>query len=277
MIKKRKKRIIIPFFSLMLAVILTFFMGCSCFGGNLREEGYFLIGDNGCTIFLEGLTNKGLEQEILVVPEYIDGQELEYLSTSGFSRNKIEELYGAENVLFNSKKLKRLYIPFDVRLSGDVNNVFDEQMAFAVFAVMRIENTEWKRFYGGNVKISSNQYFERYPSMRESGIYCHQKISEYYREVLPANVTYHYNYPTTKNGGIYWIDDYDGELISYIPKNPYRIGFAFGGWYKEPECINKWDFEKDIVPEKIYKNEMSDNVLYMYSELNLYAKWQKGW
>lgn len=275
MIKIRKKRIIIPFFSLILATILTFFMGCSCLVGQIYEDGFFIFSRVSVDkIELIGLTDKGLEQEVLVVPEYTRERRVRTIGAGGLQKNEIAEKYGTEHINFNSEKLKRVYIPFSVRGPAGLINIFDEQMTFDVFAVMRIENTDWKRFHGGNVKISSSQFFERYPSMRESGIHCHQKISEYYREILPANVTYHYNYPTTKNGGIYWIDDYDGELISYIPENPYRAGYTFCGWYKEPECINKWDFEKDIVPEKVYKDEAMYDVLYIYSELNLYAKWQ---
>ena len=52
-------------------------------------------------------------------------------------------------------------------------------------------------------------------------------------------------------------------------KVPTRIGYTFMGWYKEPECINKWDFDNDIVPSKEY----DENGQYILKEIKLYAKW----
>ena len=90
-------------------------------------------------------------------------------------------------------------------------------------------------------------------------------------EVMPANISYNYNYENSPNDGYYWLDDYDNELITYIPTNPIRSGYQFGGWYKEAECINKWDFENDMVPEKEY--DISED--YIFYETILYAKWIK--
>ena len=97
---------------------------------------------------------------------------------------------------------------------------------------------------------------------------------------LPANVSYYYNCENPKNGGYYWIDDCDyGGKIEFIPPEPEREGYEFDGWYKEPECINKWDFETDTLPEK--QTEMQENLygeeeeVTVYQETILYAKWIK--
>ena len=76
------------------------------------------------------------------------------------------------------------------------------------------------------------------------------------------------------------VDFYDGnQLIDYrvVKKgssveidDPIKQGYEFIGWYKEPECINEWNFDNDIVPAKIYN---SDNE-YQYQETILYAKWE---
>lgn len=47
-----------------------------------------------------------------------------------------------------------------------------------------------------------------------------------------------------------------GETIT-APTAPTRTGYAFGGWYKEEECITPWDFDNDVV----------------YVNTTLYAKW----
>ena len=41
------------------------------------------------------------------------------------------------------------------------------------------------------------------------------------------------------------------------PDNPTREGYMFAGWYKEPECVNAWNFDTD---------DVDDNI-------TLYAKW----
>ena len=41
------------------------------------------------------------------------------------------------------------------------------------------------------------------------------------------------------------------------PTDTTKIGYAFGGWYKEPECTNAWDFNSDMVT----------------ADVTLYGKW----
>ena len=87
-----------------------------------------------------------------------------------------------------------------------------------------------------------------------------------------ANVNYYYNYQGAENKGYYWIDYcFYGEKIDYIPLNPERNGFSFGGWYKEEECINKWDFDSDTLPAE--KMDEENNIIFQRT--TLYAKWIK--
>lgn len=82
-------------------------------------------------------------------------------------------------------------------------------------------------------------------------------------------MSYYYNYE--KAGyKTYFIDDVDGETIKNIPPTIIREGNIFDGWYKEAECINRWDFNNDKVPTKEYDEEEN----YQYSETILYAKWK---
>ena len=88
-----------------------------------------------------------------------------------------------------------------------------------------------------------------------------------------ANISYYYNYEAAPNDGYYWIDNYEyGEGIEYIPEKPTREGYTFGGWYKESECVNVWDFEKDTLPEIQY----DEQGIRVYQETKLYAKWIKN-
>ena len=103
---------------------------------------------------------------------------------------------------------------------------------------------------------------------------------------MPANITYYFNFETDINYGVYWVDDVDyGEKIEYIPANPVREGYEFGGWYKETECINKWDFTTDALPEEQFEEieeestdletEKEIEKKTIYQETKLYAKWIK--
>lgn len=77
----------------------------------------------------------------------------------------------------------------------------------------------------------------------------------------PANIVFMNNHSEEINGGYYWLDNISmGEKIPLQP-NPEREGYAFGGWYTEPECINKWDFDMTL---NLEENE----------EFRLYAGWQ---
>ena len=86
-------------------------------------------------------------------------------------------------------------------------------------------------------------------------------LSEYYHgSLLKANVSYHLNYDENNE---YYIDYYEnGEKIAYIPPIPQRDGYTFGGWFKEADCIDQWDFEEDTI---LLTEEQTD--------IKLYAKW----
>jgi uncharacterized repeat protein (TIGR02543 family) len=47
-----------------------------------------------------------------------------------------------------------------------------------------------------------------------------------------------------------------GEKVTE-PAAPVAEGYTFGGWYREPYCENRWDFDKDTVT----------------SDITLYARW----
>ena len=86
-------------------------------------------------------------------------------------------------------------------------------------------------------------------------------LSEYFGgSLLKANVSYCLNYD---GNNYYYIDYYEsGEKILYIPPEPQRDGYSFGGWFKETNCVNQWNFNVDTL--QITKEEQ---------EVKLFAKW----
>ncbi|MDR0523312.1 MAG: leucine-rich repeat protein [Candidatus Methanoplasma sp.] len=70
----------------------------------------------------------------------------------------------------------------------------------------------------------------------------------------PAAVTVSYD----SQGGSYVPSQsvYAGSKVPQ-PSQPTRLGYSFSGWYKQPACIDAWDFDVDVVN----------------ASLTLYAKW----
>ena len=94
-------------------------------------------------------------------------------------------------------------------------------------------------------------------------------------EALAArNVVYNINY-LNEEYKYHCVDNYaysteeKASYITIIPPSPERNGYEFGGWYKESECINVWDFAVDTLPLVQY----DENNAEMFQETVLYAKW----
>ena len=91
-------------------------------------------------------------------------------------------------------------------------------------------------------------------------------------QVQVANTSYLFNYEGSPNEGYYFINDFQyGGKIEDTPYEPMREGYTFDGWYREPECRNEWDFEKDTLPEAEYDEDGNPE----FTETKLYAKWLK--
>ena len=235
---------------LNIMFLLTF---CLCLGGCSREQRltyedeYFLYSytinsydeNDDKYIYLIGLTEKGKDQEILIIPSNVKGREV-FIKTS-------RGLWGNDTTYFESVNLKRIYVPDNIEIVYNIHAPYETKI-FALSAhISPLTEPE-----SGILYINREAY--------EKGF----KNSE-----RPANVSYKWNYEESPNSGYYWIDNYYSEIISYIPTNPTREGYIFDGWYKEPECINKWDFDNDIVPG----TEWESGVIVEYQETILYAKW----
>ena len=80
-----------------------------------------------------------------------------------------------------------------------------------------------------------------------------------------ANIIY-YN----DNNTVYYIDYSASNKIEKLPDEPVRDGYKFLGWYKEPDCINEWNFAEDNLNEII-------NLEYsvQFNVNKLYAKWEE--
>ena len=131
-------------------------------------------------------------------------------------------------------------------------------------------SSDLKIFYCGEVidltcLDAEFRYVEIYVPAEKYELFKNILSEQYFRGSLSkANVSYYLNYD---ENNYYYIDYYEnGEKICYIPPIPQRDGYTFGGWYKESDCINAWNFETDTLPQG----------QEIYQETNLYAKWIKA-
>lgn len=220
------KKIFLCFIAVILTIPLML-SGCRN-GPEIYEYGDFLyrIMDDS-TVFLEGLSEQGKEKNVIVVPEQIEGKAVEALSYRyGLGvRGELE-----------SDLLTSLYIIPKVRIYA-FENTFELCKNLCKVIIVNVEG--YDQIYG-----------YQYNNTEKIKLYFCSGYTGYNADNL-ANVSFMYNYEQSPNDGYYWIDDVEyGTKIGIIPENPEREGYVFGGWFKEPECINKWDIETDVLPEE---------------------------
>ena len=191
------------------------------------------------------------EPVIFFVPYTIDGYTV---SMIGVKRRVI----GSYISLSNSFIYSRLYFPSTIE---GITNMLDG---------IYMSNYECKTFFCNKpmdlLRFNSNAYNKGHyyvPSEYYDGyVELNVRDPDIVRSLYKANVCYYYN---LEESDYYYVDYYDVDsLIEFIPPDPVNEGYIFGGWYKEKECINKWDFEKDTV--SLEEDEI---------EIKLYAKWIK--
>ena len=207
-----------------------------------------------------GLSEEGKKKEVIIFPQYINGVKINSIGSSLWYFNI--DVWEENNIL------KKIIIPYNLNIKG---NIF--QNCNALERVIIFAHETEKNFKSKNSTYVTS-YF--YNENDVTNVFDSERGNLHF-----ANVSYLYNYENAPNINYYWIDDYDyGEKIEFIPPTPTREGYEFGGWYKESECINAWDFNVDTLPEVKYvdfvpqhqeKHEKDNKTLYQ--ETKLYAKW----
>ena len=248
-----KKKLWKAWIVLILAVmtlVVGLFSGCS----RDEEWGYFTVKfyDDRETAYITGLTEEGQQQRFLVIPEEIDGVKVYTIG----ERPLLQMWSSIGYADICSDKLEKIYIPFSTEIiSGSFRNSSNLMKVVSIRDDYYINGFEYsiKRCYSREVYIERGYTRDCY---------------------VMSNVSYFYNYKTEENNGYYWIDDWGyGSKIEFIPPEPEREGYTFGGWYKEPECINEWDFGTDVLPEERTEINEEGEEEVVYQETKLYAKW----
>ncbi len=252
------KKLLKQFTIIVLMLLLAFNMtGCGFLFGvfeecDTYESDYYIYQvpvKNREIAYIIGLTDLGKEQEYLIIPETIGNKRVVRITTMIPDLKSVKSIYkDTIYVNYKSTKLKKVFMPFNITAQVGLAYFFGDK---EVFYLDNDSDYPYSCFVT-NTKGRGEPFYD----FMSGG----HKFS--------ANVSYFYNYENAKNDGYYWIDYYAyGEKIEYIPENPTRDGYTFDGWYKESECINKWNFEVDTLPELQYEEGI------IYQETKLYAKW----
>lgn len=217
---------------------------------------YVIIQDNPNTskkICLYGLTELGLQQTNIIIPEYIDGLKVDEL---GYYKALGGMWVGKEVVPFTvGDSMKKIFIPYKFT---NENNYYVNLNIEAINAYV----ISWNEIITSDFLIKND--------VISYNLYKYACDNDSYSPKYLANVSYMYNYENSPNDGYYWADIYDNSLITFVPPIPNRNGYVFDGWYKEAECINKWEFECDITGDIL---SISNNKYEEYPGTYLYAKW----
>ena len=236
----------------LLILLLCFVTLLTCNGCHKLEP----IGDFECfvnnnmnTVFVRGLSEEGKQKEVIMWPTDFGNYKVYIYHQDGY--------FCGQNFYVESENLKKMYFN---------TNIIDISGAGRLIEICSNEVIYYYPSYQGSISHIYAAYHNTFYSyeyfLSSSNGYC-DNINEV------ANISYYYNYE--KEGyQTYFIDNVFNETIINIPPNPKRKGYTFDGWYKEKECINIWDFEKEIIPEKMYDSEGN----YDYKETIIYAKWK---
>ena len=206
-----------------------------------------------------GLSEEGKTKETLVLPTIVNGKKV---TTLGYVYIYPITNGREERIDFEGASFKNFYV-----------HSLIEKCDYNVGSLIR------KPVY------KANYYYPKVPKPTAKGLWCdnldqgytterakREKLEKnpgatwpkYYKSV---NVIYYMNDGTDD---AFFVDDCDDSKVNVIPPEPYRDGYTFMGWYKEKECINKFDFENEIIPEKEYDEEGN----YILKENNIYARWE---
>ncbi len=239
----------------------------SCKTTNVEKKTYeygdfkfkVLKGTNEFTIV--GLTDEGKTKETLVLPTIVEGKKV---TTIGYNEDFLldDSVSGLWTVDFSGATYKNFYVhsllkKCDYKVGSKIHNAITQGNFYypsflerEVKGILCIEPDN-----GFTTEKAKKDLLEETPTAL---------LPKYYQSV---NVIYYMNDDTDN---AFFVDDCDGTTVNVIPPDPYRIGYEFAGWYKEKECINSFDFENDIIPNKEYDEENN----YILKENNIYAKWE---
>lgn len=268
---------------ILVFLLLICFTGCSNNNSKDREEyiesEYFIFKQRPDGFLqIVDLTRKGNHCENLVFPSHYNGIPVIGVGLA----------VKIENVFFGLQEKTPIY---DEYIKCKTEDSFSNHIAETLYVachhlnvgvdkeLLYMDNLKkvvymgYLNFPGNGVKKRSDTTLDDIQNdnllIVVSQDYFNQQVKEDYtfkqyassNNIKTANIEFYKNHPTDQ--GLYWIDYENISTTIFEPTDPYIAGYNFVGWYKEEECVNKWDFETNM-----FEYDQDD------SNLKLYAKWE---
>ena len=235
-----------------IASLMSLFTLAGCGDPEIHQEGFFeyiilkpgkywYYGDNE-SIAIIGITESGLKEESIKIPDKINGIPVEHLGYTGDNgAHSKTYIYNIE--VSEKDNLKSIYFFDNILYANPFSYDSDSSADYGMLNVFCCSRNKWFSDYSENVNL-----------------YCYNlnNYSTYCGYLLP-NVVYSYN---MKNDNYYWLDNISNDGVLVEPEEPFYEGYTFTGWFLEPECTNKYNFENSI--------SLEDG-----EHLFLYAGWQE--
>ena len=229
----------------IIALLLLCAVFLSCMGGCAKKDSNRFDTDLFCCMYNEdktgvivlSLTQKGQEQEVLVIPEEIKGLPIVQLGgeTGGYPN--------ARQHTFKSEKLKKLYICSTDYITAkeyfpNLSEVFIvNENAFASLA-LRSGDTTLNNYTGEIDVFTTEEVLIKYQNKIET--------TNSRRKYKRANIIYYRQ--NQSNMLTCWIDDTSSKYQKILPVSRESI-------FKDPAFTEKWDEKYE---------DMSENTLRLY-------------
>lgn len=224
-----KKKIIFLFVIVVMLASLLSLSACGC--RTQKEEVYYgeagffkyryTPNDKYYKMCIYDVTEEALDQEVLVVPYYIDG-----VLVDGINRNFWEGIGFKTN--FGYLTAKKVYVPSIEPLGI---KKFDNRQLETIVFYQHVGRIDMLLFGTADNYVVIEEYYDEQ--------FAHEGIN-----YIMANFLLMNNYPSDNGDGekYAWADYVPtGEGLSVMPIEPICEGYIFSGWYSEPECVHKVD------------------------------------
>ena len=275
--------------SIMATTLSLTILGClcmtSCNWNREKTDGEFIykyenLPNSGKCYSIIGTTEEGQKyKENVYVPTHFNGLPVYYTFTTYTGNGGA---LGSNTMPVNCKNLYFNYMQkYDFVFRGQAEYIFvpvsNEAMSRSISS--RIIYTSTRVGYVSRLTYSyimhsvcSSPNVEKFNETNGYILSYYNYGSRQY-SIITANTSYMFNYKDSPNNDYFFINNFESEsLIEDTPYEPIREGYSFAAWYKEPECINEWDFEEDRLPKFEYD---ADGYITNFVETKLYAKWIK--
>ena len=257
---KNGKKPIIPIISLLvLCALITACMGACRKDGEpfnysfnaMFDSGFFTCryNDDKTGVIVLNLTEEGKEQDIIIIPEKINGLPVVQLggTTMGYPYQNSHSL--------ESEKVKKVYIKASSKqLTGGKTNFNSSRGVDFIVISSPSERPDYLGLFseGGYVDgaFVHNHFYGNVEQVTPLSERSDAKIEK-------ANVVFYVGADET-----YWLDEIKEEGVYSTPVSPVKEGFCFAGWYLDKDHTQKWN-EQFVLPEG-------------QDMLELYAQWTEN-